>query len=717
MSFEVNYAAVDEQTTNTNNNHANANYSSNNNNNNNSNSTILPSSSFLNKPPKLDLIKREKEAFRKLLLNESNTTIHYSQHNNSNPTSLTNPLRWINDISSSPLTTTTITNPSNLRVVNHNHNKTTMKQRSQSNLSNYNNYSNEQYAYSSPKPSPIKKNRPRTAPITQQHPNTSNNNSDNNGATTSTKKLNNNTKQERIMNITTTKEKRRANSARLRPSTSQSSFRSSFSNNNNNLFSALNNNKSLMDYKKFSKVNFNPNEFNNCNTNNCVNNNVNNNNWGGGMKMKAVSVDIEVRLREKLEYLERMGVTEDVTDEYLRKQYKKVYTDCFNEIIEVSPYGELLQEIKDAYEKDALIADKDEYKKTYDEMTILYTKAQSDAFMLENIIKELQVENSNLKSELRRLKSDNQKFKVELERLTQLKVDIGSKEADVMLANLVNNNSYDNNQSSNSPNSQVFSPRSPRWGLKLRGIVTPREEVSSARKRLYAQDFFDEDEEIKELKERDKMFELESELAKTILKQKEIARELALIKLDREAQGKDSDPNNSNNNNNGGNKDNNNTLTDKSIIEDLVIKQNSTMDLLALGIVNNNEGLLTTTTTATTTGRGTETIRERLLRRARQQDQLEIDASLLSNSMVKKVNHGTAATISANIITSSVEQQQQQQYGIIDMDKLRLSTTNIQSTEPINLTFRSDCSSSDSFVADIEDRTFIESGSRSKKIR
>ncbi|KAL9654863.1 hypothetical protein ABK040_008655 [Willaertia magna] len=218
MSFEVNYAAVDEQTTNTNNNHANANYSSNNNNNNNNNSTILPSSSFLNKPPKLDLIKREKEAFRKLLLNESNTTIHYSQHNNSNPTSLTNPLRWINDISSSPLTTTTttITNPSNLRVVNHNHNKTTMKQRSQSNLSNYNNYSNEQYAYSSPKPSPIKKNRPRTAPITQQHPNTSNNNSDNNGATTSTKKLNNNTKQEPIMNITTTKEKRRANSARFK---------------------------------------------------------------------------------------------------------------------------------------------------------------------------------------------------------------------------------------------------------------------------------------------------------------------------------------------------------------------------------------------------------------------------------------------------------------------------------------------------------------------
>lgn len=73
-------------------------------------------------------------------------------------------------------------------------------------------------------------------------------------------------------------------------------------------------------------------------------------------RMKALTVDIEVKMVETLDRLHGLSDNELV----LRSKYKKVYSDTFEEIIKVCPFGKLLRIIKDAYDKDALIADQEE---------------------------------------------------------------------------------------------------------------------------------------------------------------------------------------------------------------------------------------------------------------------------------------------------------------------------------------------------------------------
>jgi hypothetical protein len=56
-------------------------------------------------------------------------------------------------------------------------------------------------------------------------------------------------------------------------------------------------------------------------------------------------------LAEKLKSLEPVRLTEE-NSETLRAAYLKIYQQIFDEIIQASPYAELLTRIKETYEKD-----------------------------------------------------------------------------------------------------------------------------------------------------------------------------------------------------------------------------------------------------------------------------------------------------------------------------------------------------------------------------
>lgn len=69
-------------------------------------------------------------------------------------------------------------------------------------------------------------------------------------------------------------------------------------------------------------------------------------------KMKALSVEMEIHMLENIERLK--GVEEN--EHVLRNRFLQIYSETFEEIIKVCPFGKILRMIKDSYEKDVLIA-------------------------------------------------------------------------------------------------------------------------------------------------------------------------------------------------------------------------------------------------------------------------------------------------------------------------------------------------------------------------
>ncbi|KAF0982498.1 hypothetical protein FDP41_011428 [Naegleria fowleri] len=400
-------------------------------------------------------------------------------------------------------------------------------------------------------------------------------------------------------------------------------------------------------------------------------------------KMKALSVEMEVHLLENVERLKEIEENEFV----LRQRYKQLYSDTFEEIIKVCPFGKLLRVIKDAYDKDALIADKTQEKQHYDELVILYTNAQNNLSQIEKEFKLLQKENAQLKSELKKQKSDSQRYKTEIERLTQLQSEIVSN-VKPELRNLLNKKEKTQNTSRSSIQSLT--------SLK-RNNTSPksyRPETTSAKSRLFSQDKETMESDTKELKERDRLFELESELTKTILKERELTREIALINLERE---KDEVKLEKKEEKSDGN------TSKESFTED----NNSSMDGYTQGISrkSSKNNLQQTTTSQGCDNlemeaspldeeENSNSLREKLLRTARQQrlqESVAQDLDYTDPSIVKKQNHGTPP-IASNTSGNAT----------ITMKDLKENlATNTQSMEPINLMFRSD--SCDSFSLDYED--------------
>ncbi|KAG2394007.1 hypothetical protein C9374_003771 [Naegleria lovaniensis] len=396
-------------------------------------------------------------------------------------------------------------------------------------------------------------------------------------------------------------------------------------------------------------------------------------------KMKALSVEMEVHLLENIERLKEIEENEFV----LRQRYKQLYSDTFDEIIKVCPFGKLLRVIKDAYDKDALIADKAQEKQHYDELVILYTNAQNNLSQIEKEFKLLQKENIQLKSELKKQKSDCQRYKTEIERLTQLQADIVSN-VKPELRNLLNKKEKTQNTSRSSIQGLTSLKRNNTSPKSLRP-------ETSAKSRLFNQDKDTMESDTKELKERDRLFELESELTKTILKERELTREIALINLERE-------------------KDEVKLVEkkeEKSDSTSLEFNEENNMDGFSQGIsrqssMNNmqptsqgdqKEG--SSITSSIEDEESSSSLREKLLRTARQQrlqESVAQDLDYTDPSIAKKQNHGVPP-----IITSTTSGNT-----IISMKDLKENlSTNTQSMEPINLMFRSD--SMDSFSLDYED--------------
>lgn len=136
----------------------------------------------------------------------------------------------------------------------------------------------------------------------------------------------------------------------------------------------------------------------------------------------------------------------------------------------------------------------------------------------------------------------------------------------------------------------------------------------------------------KDLRDRDRLFELESELTKTILKERELTREISLINLEREKDEKpekkeeksedieeDISPSSRQNNLQRSN-------SRKSIHSDDGEEEEEQED------VNDEEDETKT-----------ESLREKLLRNARQQrmqDNVALDLDYTDPNIVKKINHG-----------------------------------------------------------------------------
>lgn len=77
------------------------------------------------------------------------------------------------------------------------------------------------------------------------------------------------------------------------------------------------------------------------------------------IKSRSHVLELEVKLAEMLQPLDNVRLQES-NSEFLRSEYFKIYQKLFDDIIQASPYSELLQKIKNAYEEDPAMINRTE---------------------------------------------------------------------------------------------------------------------------------------------------------------------------------------------------------------------------------------------------------------------------------------------------------------------------------------------------------------------